>query len=258
VAQTPRELTPYVSLRHFFGAELRQWRLRAGLSHDRLGAQINFSGDLIGKVEKAERAPTAALAEACDEVLGTGGLLARLVGLVEALVQQESATRAAAVNVPERPVCGWLLAGHAPTVGESSARGAGPVNRFEFLTSTFGAGAGSVFGSSGSAEVSRLGPEDVVRWRRRLARFYELEAEYGGGVVYELALRSLRQLRRMLRRASYSASTGDALHTVAGDLTKHAGWLAFECATRRCCVRMEVRDRPFLCRRSGEVKLEAA
>ena len=32
----------------------------------------------------------------------------------------------------------------------------------------------------------------------------------------------------------------------------------FECATRRCCCRMEVRDRPSLCRRSGEVKLEAA
>jgi hypothetical protein len=35
-------------------------------------------------------------------------------------------------------------------------------------------------------------------------------------------------------------------------------WHPVECATRRCCCRMEVRDRPFLCRRSGEVKLEAA
>jgi hypothetical protein len=35
-------------------------------------------------------------------------------------------------------------------------------------------------------------------------------------------------------------------------------YVLFVCATRRCCCRMEVRDRPFLCRRSGEVKLEAA
>jgi hypothetical protein len=36
-------------------------------------------------------------------------------------------------------------------------------------------------------------------------------------------------------------------------------YVFFVCATRRCCCcRMEVRDRPFLCRRSGEVKLEAA
>ena len=35
-------------------------------------------------------------------------------------------------------------------------------------------------------------------------------------------------------------------------------YLGFECATRRCCFRVEVRDRPLLCRRSGGVKLEAA
>jgi hypothetical protein len=36
-------------------------------------------------------------------------------------------------------------------------------------------------------------------------------------------------------------------------------YVLFVCATRRCCCfRMEVRDRPFLRCRSGEVKLEAA
>lgn len=239
MAQTLRELTPYASLRHFFGAELRQWRLRAGLSHDRLGAQINFSGDLIGKVEKAERAPTVALAEACDEVLGTGGVLARLVGLIEALVQQEPVTRAAVVNAPERPACGWLLAGHAPTVGESSVRGADPVNRFEFLVSTFGAGAGSLLGSAESADASRLGHDDVVSWQRTLSRLYELDAQYGGGVVYDLALQSLRQLRRVLHRASYGPFIGEALRVVLGELSSGAGWLAFDggrqLGVRPCC-----------------------
>jgi hypothetical protein len=32
----------------------------------------------------------------------------------------------------------------------------------------------------------------------------------------------------------------------------------FGCATRRCCLRMEVEDRPSLRHRSGGVKLEAA
>jgi hypothetical protein len=36
-------------------------------------------------------------------------------------------------------------------------------------------------------------------------------------------------------------------------------WTWLMCATRRCCYfRMEVEDRPFRCRRSGRVKLEAA
>ena len=34
-------------------------------------------------------------------------------------------------------------------------------------------------------------------------------------------------------------------------------WDQLKCATRRCCLRMEVRDRPSPCRRSGGVKLEA-
>ncbi|MGH3939918.1 MAG: helix-turn-helix domain-containing protein [Pseudonocardiaceae bacterium] len=228
MGQRPRELTPYVSLRHFFGAELRQWREVAGLSHDRLGARINYSGDLIGKVEKAERAPTAALATACDEVLGTGGALVRLFGLIEAVDQEELATRAAAINAPEQPVCGWLLAGQALTVGESPAKGADPVNRFEFLTSTFGAGVGSLLGSAESGDVSRLGQDDVVRWRRNLSQLYELDHQYGSAGVYDLALRSLKKLRRVMHRASYGPSTGEELHTVLGELSMQAGWLAFD------------------------------
>ncbi|MGH3721196.1 MAG: helix-turn-helix domain-containing protein [Pseudonocardiaceae bacterium] len=48
------------------------------------------------------------------------------------------------------------------------------------------------------------------------------------------------------------------LAAALAELHTQAGWTCYECATRRCCVRMEVEDRPFLCRRSGEVKLEAA
>jgi hypothetical protein len=41
-------------------------------------------------------------------------------------------------------------------------------------------------------------------------------------------------------------------------LARMAGWEYLMCATRRCCFRMEVKDRPFRCRRSGVGKLEAA
>jgi hypothetical protein len=229
VGQAPRELTPYASLRHFFGAELRHWRQVAGLSHDRLGKQINFSGDLIGKVEKSERAPSAPLAEACDAVLSTGGVLSRLVGLIEAVAQEDAAARVAAEQTPVLPGCGWLLAGRGPTVGGSSVRGEDPVDRFEFLVSTFGAGAGSFFGSVEFVDARHLGGEDVETWRHNLSRLYELDAQFGGaGGNYELALRSLRRLRRLLHQSSYSLSTGEALHTLDGEMTEHAGWLAFE------------------------------
>lgn len=102
------------------------------------------------------------------------------------------------------------------------------MNRFQFLTSTFGVGAGSLLGSPESAEPTRLGQDDVVSWQRTLSLLYELDAQYGGGGVYELALQSRRQLRRLLHRASYGPSTGEALDIIAGELSKYAGWLAFD------------------------------
>ncbi len=226
--QAPRELTPHASLRHFFGAELRHWRQLAQLSHDRLGAQINYSGEMISKVEKAERTPTAALATACDQVLGTGGALTRLLALIDATTQQARAGGSVNAGSNPGPVLGRALHGHSPTVAASPARGEDPVNRLEFLVSTFGAGAGALVGPK-STEAPRLGREDVTTWAHTLSQLYELDNQYGGGGVYELALRALKRLRRLLHQGSYGPSTGEALHTLAKELTGHVGWLAFEC-----------------------------
>jgi transcriptional regulator with XRE-family HTH domain len=66
----------------FFGAELRRARVAAGMSQDQLGRALSFSGDLIGKVETCERAPTPELAAGCDSVFPhLDGLFTRLLGL---------------------------------------------------------------------------------------------------------------------------------------------------------------------------------
>jgi transcriptional regulator with XRE-family HTH domain len=66
----------------FFGAELRRARLAAGMSQEQLGRTLSFSGDLVGKVETAERAPTAQFAAGCDKVFPQlDGLFTRLLGL---------------------------------------------------------------------------------------------------------------------------------------------------------------------------------
>jgi transcriptional regulator with XRE-family HTH domain len=66
----------------FFGAELRRARLAAGMSQDQLGRGLNFSGDLIGKIETCERAPTPAFATGCDGLFPhLDGLFTRLLGL---------------------------------------------------------------------------------------------------------------------------------------------------------------------------------
>jgi hypothetical protein len=53
------------------------------LSQDQLGRLVHVSGDALSKIEKAQRWPPPGLAEACDTALATGGILARLLPLVE-------------------------------------------------------------------------------------------------------------------------------------------------------------------------------
>src|ERR1039458_6305199 len=48
------------------------------------------------------------------------------------------------------------------------------------------------------------------------------------------------------------------LPDMGGAVVVHDRYQNYECATRRCCFRMEVKDRPSLRRRSGGGKLEAA
>lgn len=83
MGQTPRSLTPDVSALHLFGAELRRCRGEAGLSQADLGRRTNYSGALVGKVEKAKRIPNPAFVEACDRALATDGAFSRLLRLVE-------------------------------------------------------------------------------------------------------------------------------------------------------------------------------
>jgi hypothetical protein len=81
----PLDLDPSSSVLAYFGSELRRHREAAGLSQDRLGAIINYTGALIGMIETAKRTPTREFAEACDVALNTDGVLSRLWPLVNRL-----------------------------------------------------------------------------------------------------------------------------------------------------------------------------
>jgi transcriptional regulator with XRE-family HTH domain len=116
MAQTPRVLTPEQSALHFFGSELRRRRVMAGLSQSELGQQMKYSGDLVRKVESAERIPSRAFVAGCDETLGSAGALLRLWPLLE----REQRMRAVSdlgyrSDLPDRVVLDWLLAPDEPS-----------------------------------------------------------------------------------------------------------------------------------------------
>jgi transcriptional regulator with XRE-family HTH domain len=75
-----RDFDPAGSPLRVFGAELRYYRTKAGLSQDQLGSRVYCSGDLVGKVENGQRVPTRDFTAACDAVpeLDTRGALMRL------------------------------------------------------------------------------------------------------------------------------------------------------------------------------------
>lgn len=64
-----------------FGAALRSLRQQRGLSLTALAARVSFSKSYLGNVETGDRQPTAALADACDQALGSAPLLATLVSI---------------------------------------------------------------------------------------------------------------------------------------------------------------------------------
>jgi hypothetical protein len=84
MGQRPRALDPTASPRAYFGAQLRSWRVRRGLSQAALGRLTHVSGGLVAKVEKAERRPLPDLVARLDAVLETGGELARTAAVVAA------------------------------------------------------------------------------------------------------------------------------------------------------------------------------
>ncbi|MEV7965533.1 helix-turn-helix transcriptional regulator [Sphaerisporangium sp. NPDC088356] len=74
----PAELHPTASPLAFFGAELRNYRQRSGISQEDLADRINFSASLIGFVERAQRFPSRDFVERCDQALELKGELTRL------------------------------------------------------------------------------------------------------------------------------------------------------------------------------------
>ncbi|GAA0708156.1 helix-turn-helix transcriptional regulator [Dactylosporangium roseum] len=66
MARAAAELNPFASPRHYLGAGLRAWRQLRGYSLAQLGRAVHVSGDLLGKVEKAQRRPAEELIKRCD------------------------------------------------------------------------------------------------------------------------------------------------------------------------------------------------
>jgi hypothetical protein len=93
----------------------------------------------------------------------------------------------------------------------------------------------------------RVSGELVDRLPAMITELRAMDAVAGGGDVLALAHHHFGWVAGLLDQASYDDATGRKLHRALAELGQLVGWTCYECATRRCCFRVEVRDRPFLC-----------
>jgi transcriptional regulator with XRE-family HTH domain len=74
----PHGLTPYRSVRHLYGSEVRRYRENAQMSLVRLAEVVTYSKSQLARVEAAQAMPQRRLSEALDAAFGTDGHFMRL------------------------------------------------------------------------------------------------------------------------------------------------------------------------------------
>jgi DNA-binding XRE family transcriptional regulator len=67
---------PVTSLSALVGGKIRAYREEREWTQDRLGREVNTTGDFIGKCERGERVPGPKVCVKLDELFGTGGYFA--------------------------------------------------------------------------------------------------------------------------------------------------------------------------------------
>lgn len=197
--------------------EIRRLRKEAGLSQPELARMIGYTRQYVSMAERAgKNIPSQELVKALDKTLAAKGMLIEL----RRHAKQEQVTLRQ----------GGLLS----KVSDEAAQliepdEIDPVNRKQFLSGLIGTLAVPSLAGVAGASISKIDATDVRRYRINLSSLYALDDHYGAGEeVYGLTIRSMRFLLRALEHASYSASVGVELRSVAGQLMEHAGWLAFD------------------------------
>ncbi|GAA1182438.1 helix-turn-helix transcriptional regulator [Streptomyces hebeiensis] len=83
MAPRPRELTPDRSARDLFGAEMRRFRERAGMSLESLADVLRYGKSSLARYETAEAMIPPDLPARLDAAFGSDGLFGKLYGLAK-------------------------------------------------------------------------------------------------------------------------------------------------------------------------------
>ncbi|MEV6813185.1 helix-turn-helix transcriptional regulator [Micromonospora sp. NPDC051296] len=230
MGQTPRELEPSLSERHFFGAELRRLREQANLSQARLGAMIRFSADLVRRVETADRFPSREFVEACDKAMATDGALMRLLPLLEKRRNRE--------GKPATASPGSQIGVSSLVPSPASASLADMVIRVPFQPGVLDRAALDWLNTPAahprpvtqrSSSPDGVTEETLFSAETALAMFRQLDHTHGAGRVHAQVQRYVEgELNRLLANSPASEAIGRRLYTLAAGFFELCGYQAVD------------------------------
>ncbi|MEV0427891.1 helix-turn-helix transcriptional regulator [Micromonospora sp. NPDC050495] len=230
MGQTPRTLQPFLSERHFFGAELRRLRERTNLSQARLGIMIRFSADLVRRVETADRFPSREFVEACDKALMAGGSLIRLLPLLD---KNRTSDGRPSTPSPAGALSSALSKRPAETLGLAEM-----VAHVPFQPGVLDRAALDWLNAAAGLRppVARrpglpdqVDEEDLHSAETALAMFRQLDHTHGAGQVHAQVQRYVEgELNRLLANTPTSEAVGRHLYTLAAGFFELCGYQAVD------------------------------
>ncbi|MFF7249962.1 helix-turn-helix domain-containing protein [Embleya sp. NPDC008237] len=236
MSQKPKPLDDTVSVRAWWGVELRNWRRVRGLSSTALGKTVHLSGTSIERIEKDERPCNAVLAARLDDVLDAGGALRRLWRRVEddSCRHPDADSLAAGSSLQgSTPASAGILQHASPTCSDCSDRSASAMERRAFLAvgglAAFTPTAFTdAFAHAGTPLPARVTRCDVEQVRTASTTFAGWDNLYGGGGIVRNA--SIGQLRwaRGLLDLPCPPRLRPALFTAVGHMAAVLGASAFD------------------------------
>jgi transcriptional regulator with XRE-family HTH domain len=245
LSRPERELHPSRSALHRFGYELRSWRKERGLSQARLGAAVHVSGDLIYKIELAERRAGKDLAARCDRILEAFGALMRLWDAVE---EEERNAGGSAVDADNR-IVGISSRGEGmtpftgvETITVEMLTLAGKSVPVSIDRRTFVAGAAAALplvgwpgrgpGAASAYATADGYVSDVIRVMADLRTSLAAQDNVlGPAVAAPAAIQQIATLQELSKGADYQAR--EALMGLQSAYAEFTGWLADDLGDRR-------------------------
>lgn len=216
---------------HRFGAVLREWREKRGVSQKALADQVFQSRSLISFIEAARRRPAPELVLQLDQVLGAGGAI-------------ESAWRSVAANSGE-PVLGvddrvglaWTRTwtGLVETVHElwTADKNLAPTLALQWSQDACDRAVpawqrtGDHFKLEGSGR--RVGQADIDGLDAMCTAFADWDHRAGGGSARTALVSFISDAAGPLLSASFDEVTGKRLCSVMARLLDLAGFTGFDC-----------------------------